>query len=84
MVYTTSSCPYCRKAKAWLDERQVSYEEKHVDSDQVAMAEMIKLGSRTVPTFAIDGELVQKGYEPSGQTLTRALADRGLGGETGK
>lgn len=78
VVYTTSSCPYCRKAKAWLDEQQIAYVEKNVDSDDRAREEWSKLGGRSVPLFAIDGDVVQRGYDPSGKNLTKVLEERGL------
>lgn len=78
VVYTTGGCPYCRKAKAWLDEHQIAYQEKNVDADDAARAEWEKLGGRSVPLFAIDGEVVQRGYEASGQNLTKVLHERGL------
>ena len=29
VLYTTASCASCRKAKAWLEENQIDYTEKH-------------------------------------------------------
>ncbi len=78
VVYTTSSCPYCRKAKAWLDDRQIAYVERDVDSDDGARGEWSALGGRSVPLMVLDGQVVQRGYDPSGQTMTRILTEHGI------
>lgn len=55
IVYTTRQCPYCLRAKALLDRKQVSYQEIPVDSDLEARDRMIQLsGRRTVPQIFID------------------------------
>jgi glutaredoxin 3 len=76
VIYSTGGCPYCRRAKAWLDESGVAYEEKRVDEGDDSMREMQKLGSRIVPTFTIDGEIVSKGFDQ--KALDEALRDRGI------
>jgi glutaredoxin 3 len=40
VIYTTSTCPYCVRAKALLDKKQLAYEEISVDGDPVARAKM--------------------------------------------
>ena len=44
-VYTTTTCPYCKMLKDYLDGKQVSYTEKLVDQDETARKEMIKKSS---------------------------------------
>ncbi|NCC21748.1 MAG: glutaredoxin 3 [Alphaproteobacteria bacterium] len=55
-IYTTSSCPYCVRAKALLDRKGVSYSEYKVDHDEEKRAEMIRRsgGRRTVPQIFVD------------------------------
>lgn len=54
-IYTTPTCPWCKKTKAFFDEHNVEYEEKNVASDQDAAKEMIeKSGQRGVPVTIID------------------------------
>jgi len=55
-VYTTSRCPYCVKAKALLDRKNVAYTEIDVSTDDEARNLMIKRanGIRTVPQIFID------------------------------
>lgn len=66
-VYTTPTCPWCKKTKAFLEEEGVGYEEKDVANDSGAAAEMIeKSGQRGVPVTVIadDGEdVVIVGYD---------------------
>lgn len=55
-IYTSSTCTYCKAAKAYLDENNIDYTEKHVDTDREAMNELIAKGHRGVPVINIDGE----------------------------
>jgi glutaredoxin 3 len=40
VIYTTSTCPYCVRAKALLDKKQLAYTEISVDGDPVERAKM--------------------------------------------
>ena len=56
-ISTKSWCPYCQKAKALLDSKQVTYEEIDVGHDpegQAAMAQRAH-GRSTVPQIFING-----------------------------
>ena len=54
-IYTTGYCGYCRRAKALLDMKSVSYEEIRVDVEPEQRAEMVqRAGRRTVPQIFID------------------------------
>ena len=58
-VYTTSWCTDCRRAKQFLRERQLSFEEIDIDAHPEA-AEFVKTvnsGKRKVPTFDVDGRV---------------------------
>jgi glutaredoxin 3 len=54
-MYTTEVCPYCRRAKALLEQRGVAaIEEIRVDLDPAERHRMIELtGRRTVPQIFI-------------------------------
>jgi glutaredoxin 3 len=54
IIYTTSICPYCVKAKALLARKNVQYTEINVE-DEVVRAKMIEKagGRRTVPQIFI-------------------------------
>ncbi|MEK7624113.1 MAG: glutaredoxin family protein [Patescibacteria group bacterium] len=59
IIYTTSTCVYCKIAKAFFKEHNVAYEEKDVASDEKAREEMIsKSGQMGVPVIEIDGQIV--------------------------
>ena len=61
-IYTTPTCPWCKKIKALLNEKGVSYKEIDV-SDQDAAKEMVeKTGQMTVPVIDIDGDVIV-GYD---------------------
>ena len=58
-VYSTQSCPWCKKVKEFLDENKVKYSVKDVGTDQKAAQEMIKKsGQQGVPVSDINGEIV--------------------------
>jgi glutaredoxin 3 len=50
-IYTTQTCPYCRRAKELLQKKNLAYQEISVDGDFKARAEMADRanGSSTVP-----------------------------------
>lgn len=41
-IYSTTTCPYCKMLKNYLDERNVSYKEKKVDTNEEAREQMVK------------------------------------------
>lgn len=58
-VYSTPTCPYCRKAKSFLDENNIEYEDVNVASDQAAAQEMItKSGQMGVPVIEVNGNII--------------------------
>lgn len=67
-IYTTPTCPWCKKTKTFFDEHDVDYEEKDVAGDQDAAKEMItKSGQRGVPVTIVeqddDEDAVIVGFE---------------------
>ena len=59
IIYTTPTCGYCKSAKAFFKEHNVTYTEKDVTTDSQARDEMIKKsGQMGVPVIEIDGKLV--------------------------
>lgn len=58
-IYSTSTCPWCKRAKLFLDTNRVKYQEVNVAEDKTAREEMINLTHQmAVPTISIDGEFV--------------------------
>ena len=58
-VYSTPTCPYCIKLKAWLDEKGVKYENVDVSADQAAAQKMVeKSGQMGVPQTEMNGKMI--------------------------
>ncbi|MFH0806374.1 MAG: glutaredoxin domain-containing protein [Candidatus Brennerbacteria bacterium] len=58
-IYTTSSCVYCKIAKAFFTEKNVAYTEKDVVTDMAARAEMVqKSGQLGVPVIDVQGTII--------------------------
>lgn len=58
-IYTTPTCIYCKMAKQWFKENNISYEEKDVSSDAQSRKEMIdKSQQMGVPVIEVGGELI--------------------------
>ncbi|MGD8744122.1 MAG: glutaredoxin family protein [Candidatus Woesebacteria bacterium] len=59
-VYSTTTCPYCKMLKSYLEEKGFEYKEKLVDQDDAAREEMVNIsgGFMGVPYTVIkkDGQ----------------------------
>ena len=74
-IYTLSWCPDCRRAKRFLEEHQLPYEEIDIETDLRA-AKFVKQannGKRIVPTFEVDGRVF------SCSPFSRTFAAEGVG-----
>lgn len=59
IVYSTPTCPYCKKVKSYLDENDVDYEDYDVSENQEKQQEMIdKSDQMGVPVVDIDEEII--------------------------
>jgi len=55
VMYTTTICPYCVRAKMLLQRKGVDYEERRIEGDRELMREMLERSKRrTVPQILID------------------------------
>ncbi len=72
LLYTTSWCPHCTRARDHLRQRGVSFTERDVERDRAALEEMLKKtgGSRGVPVIDVRGTIL-RGFSP--QSVDRAL-----------
>lgn len=53
-IYTTSTCGYCKAAKAFMQDKKVDYTEINVGEDQDKAKEMIELsGQMGVPVIVV-------------------------------
>tara|TARA_Y100000034_G_C6823153_1_gene370943 strand:+ start:135 stop:362 length:228 start_codon:yes stop_codon:yes gene_type:complete len=58
-VYSTSTCPWCKKVKEFLTEKKVEFADKDVSEDQEAQKEMIdKSGQMGVPVIVIKDKVI--------------------------
>lgn len=55
-IYTKDYCPYCHRAKALLDSKDVKYTEYDITNDDAAQDKMAERtgGPRTVPQVFVD------------------------------
>ena len=65
-VYSTPSCPWCHKAKDFLKENKIKFEDKNVADDDAARNEMVeKSGQMGVPVLDINGTVIV-GFDQEG------------------
>ena len=58
-IYSTSTCPWCMRAKQFLKENNIEFQNLDVSGDQLAADEMMaKTGQMGVPVLDIDGEII--------------------------
>lgn len=58
-IYTTPVCVYCKMAKAFFQENNVSYEEVNVAADTKAREEMISKSRQIgVPVIDVGGKII--------------------------
>jgi glutaredoxin 3 len=58
-VYSTPTCPWCIKAKQFLDTNNIKYQDLDVANDKAAREEMLSTTHQmAVPTIFIDGKFV--------------------------
>ncbi|MBS6062530.1 glutaredoxin family protein [Criibacterium bergeronii] len=58
VVYTSSSCHYCHLLKDYLNEKNISFDEKNIDQDPEARSFLIKNKIMGVPATYIDDEQI--------------------------
>ncbi|MBC8075997.1 MAG: NrdH-redoxin [Chloroflexales bacterium] len=78
VIYSTTWCGDCRRAKRVMDQLDVDYREVNIDVDETAAARVVQLngGSRSVPTIVFpDGDIL---VEPSNAALTQKLVEAGF------
>jgi glutaredoxin len=78
VMYCTSWCPACRRARAWFKARNLEFIEIDIDDVPAAALQVKKWagGNRTTPIFDIDGTIIINFDE---YKLVEALKDK-LGG----
>ncbi len=65
VVYSADWCPWCKRAKEFLKKHGVLFEEKNVEMDPEAEAEVVKKSGQTgIPVIIVNGEVVVGFDEP--------------------
>lgn len=77
ILYCTSWCPDCRRARNWLKSNNLNYIDVDIDANPAASEQVKKWndGKRITPTFDIAGTILSNFDE---QKLTNVLIDKGL------
>jgi glutaredoxin 3 len=58
-VYSTPTCPWCVKAKQFLDANKIKYLDLNVSEDKTAREEILSTTHQmAVPTISIDGKFM--------------------------
>jgi glutaredoxin len=72
VMFSTTWCPVCERARAFLDANGLSRDERDVDRDERARDELERLtGKGSIPTFVVDGVLLKPGFSET--SLMRAV-----------
>ncbi len=59
VIYSTPTCPYCKRAKDYLAQKGIAYTDINVAADRDKAKEMIeRSGQMGVPVIEIDGKIV--------------------------
>lgn len=75
LVFTTPTCPWCNRAKAYLREQHVPFKEVDVSRDAAAARDLVRrTGQMGVPVIEIDGKPVVGFDRPR---ISRMLGLRG-------
>jgi glutaredoxin len=82
VMYTTSWCGVCARARHWFQLRGIPFEERDVERDPYARSRHRRLNPRgSVPTLDIEGRIIV-GYDGAlyRETIDRAAARHRSGG----
>lgn len=65
VIYTTSWCGYCKKAKKYFGSKRIRYTEKNIEKSKIAKMEFDKLGGKGVPVILV-GKKRMSGFSEAG------------------
>jgi glutaredoxin len=67
-LFGASRCPHTKELRQWLEWQGSEFVEYDVETDAAARERMLQIsnGQRTVPVLALDGRLVQVGWQGRG------------------
>ena len=65
VIYSTPTCPYCKKTKDYLSQKKISFTEYNVAADRDKAREMMeKTRQMGVPVVIIDDKDIIIGFDP--------------------
>ena len=67
IIYTTSSCGYCKKAKAFLNHNNIPFREANIEKSLSDKRRYDQLGGRAVPLL-VKGKKILQGFNSSRYT----------------
>lgn len=74
IIYTTPTCGYCKLAKEFFKENNVTYNEIDVaDNDNEAKIAVEKSGQTGVPVIEVDGKVIV-GFQPDQLKVALGIA----------
>ena len=81
VVYTTSWCSVCKRAKSWMNQKGIAYDERDIESSTDYAREMRALNPRgSIPTFDVEGTVLvgfsENGLTAAMQHVARLRAER--------
>ncbi|MGB0134079.1 glutaredoxin family protein [Dokdonella sp.] len=56
VMYTTETCGYCIRARAWLTEQNLTWDERDIESSEAVRAEWKALGGVGTPLIMVNGK----------------------------
>jgi len=63
-MISSVSCGYCHRARAWLTEAQVPFQECFIERDAACRQRYVRAGALATPTFVLHGQVVL-GLDPA-------------------
>ena len=58
-IYSTPTCPFCKRAKAFFKEHNIEYDDVNVAEDEKARDEMVeKSGQMSVPVIEVGDKII--------------------------
>ena len=75
VMYATSWCPYCAKARAYFARKGIAYVEYDIEKSAAVNAEFKRLGGRGVPLILV-GKEKMSGFSERGLDALLARAGR--------
>jgi len=64
-IYTTPTCPWCHRTKAWMRDKKIRYKEVDVTTDKKGLEEMVRISGQTGVPVIVVGEEVIVGFKES-------------------